>query len=1063
MASNLDEFNNLSMLDLFRLEAENHSRVLDSGLQGLENDQSPDRIEALARAAHSIKGAARIVGLNTAVDLANAMEEVLSKAQKGSLAVNSDQIEALSQGTHIFSHIAGLDASNIQEWLQEKADDVSRIIELLQSSPSGKTVPAAVKEQKKKKAEISDPKTGKLPQDLGDLSMLDLFRLEAENHARILESGLVDLEKDQSPERVEPLMRAAHSIKGAARIVGLDIAVALAHAMEDVLSAAQKAKLPLNSDDIDILLCGNDIFTHVAGLRVAEVGGWLAEQNPAIKKICQDLQQILSGGSEGLAGSGSKPAEHVAEPKAKGAPQDLGDLSMLDLFRLEAENHARILESGLVDLEKDQSPERVEPLMRAAHSIKGAARIVGLDIAVALAHAMEDVLSAAQRGELKLTPDHIDILLSGNDIFARAASMDVSNLALWLKEESESIEKISSRLGAMRSGQQPKPESAPVSKAKVALESEASAKPGVEREGADTIVRITAENLSRLMGLAGESLIEARSLESFARTLLDLKNQHYEVTESLERVRQLLPAESLQDPSLLALNLATDAVRRARSTLTDHLESFDLFTRRLEHLADRLYNEVIASRMRPFSDGTYGFSRMLRDLAKKLKKRVNFQILGESTKVDRDILEKLEAPLTHLLRNAVDHGLEVPEERVAEGKPEEGDLTLEARHRAGMLSITVTDDGRGIDPESIKRKVIEKGLGSKEMAASLTRSELMDFLFLPGFTTAGSVTEISGRGVGLDVVHSMVQEVGGSVRCDSMPGQGTRFHMQLPLSLSVVRTILVDISNEPYAIPLTRIDRILSIERAGVRTVEDRQFCTYDGDNIGLVDAHQILRTTAGFGIGEVLSVVVVSDRMNSFGLVVDHFLGERDLVVKPLDPVLGKVPNISAAAILEDGSPVLILDIDDVVRSIDNMLTQSQLGKVELIDRSAVDRVRKRILVVDDSLTVREVERRLLENKGYEVEIAVDGMDGWNKVRSAHFDLVVSDVDMPRMHGIEFVSKIKSDPKLKDIPVMIVSYKDRDEDKLKGLEAGANYYLTKSSFHDESLINAVIDLIGEP
>lgn len=744
---------------------------------------------------------------------------------------------------------------------------------------------------------------------------------------------------------------------------------------------------------------------------------------------------------------------------------DLSDFSMLDLFRMEAENHAQVLETGLVELEKDQSAERIEPLMRAAHSIKGAARIVGLNVAVDLAHAMEDVLSALQKGGLLLSPDAVDILLCGNDIFTHAAKMEASFISTWLQEQLPAIDKITADLGSILTGQpqniSEKP--TPSLQAGVSPQAAKSATSSDEREGADTIVRITAENLSRLMGLAGQSLIEARSLESFSKTLLELKNQQNELAESLEHVRQSLPVESTQDPSLAAVNASLEAMRLVRDTLSGYLEDFDLFSRRLEHLADRLYNEVIASRMRPFSDGTYGFSRMVRDLAKSLTKKVNFQIIGGSTKVDRDILERLEAPLTHLLRNAIDHGLETPEQRIATGKPAEGSLTLEARHRAGMLSITVTDDGSGIDPEVIKRKVVEKDLGTAEMAASLSRSELMDFLFLPGFSTSASVTEISGRGVGLDVVHTMVQEVGGSVRGDSTSGQGTRFHLQLPLSLSVVRTILVEIANEPYAIPLTRIDRILNVDRAAVQTLEDHQFYTFDGEHIGLVDAHQVLMSTAIVEISETVPVVVVSDRLNRFGFVVDRFLGERDLVVKPLDPSLGKVPNISAAAILEDGSPVLILDIDDVVRSIDNILTQGRLEKVDMVSGAASRRARKRVLVVDDSLTVREVERRLLENKGYEVEIAVDGMDGWNAVRNGDFDLVISDVDMPRMHGIEFVSRIKNDPRLKHIPVMIVSYKDREEDRLKGLQVGANYYLTKSSFHDESLINAVIDLIGEP
>ncbi len=466
--------------------------------------------------------------------------------------------------------------------------------------------------------------------------------------------------------------------------------------------------------------------------------------------------------------------------------------------------------------------------------------------------------------------------------------------------------------------------------------------------------------------------------------------------------------------------------------------------------------------MRPFSEGLHGFPRLVRDLSKDLGKKVCFRIEGAGVQVDRDILEKLEAPLNHLIRNAVDHGLETPEERSAAGKPEEGTITLEARHMSGMLNIVIRDDGRGIDLESLRRKVVERGYVSGQMAESLSTAELMDFLFLPGFSTAGKVTEISGRGVGLDVVLSMVQEVRGTVRAESTLGQGASFHLQLPLTLSVLRTLLVDIAGQPYAIPLVRIDQVLRVPYSELKVVEDRQYCEVNGENIGILDARQVLQIGERSHNPAVLSIVVISDRLNRYGLLVENLRGERDLVVIPLNPRLGKVPNISAGAILEDGTPALILDADDLVRSIDGVLTQGRTDRIDHVEEQA--RLEKKsVLVVDDSLTVREVERRLLENRGYEVRVAVDGIDGWNAVQRRRFDLVVTDVDMPRMDGIALVTRIKSHQNLRAIPVMIVSYKDREEDRLRGMEAGANYYLTKSSFHDESLLSAVKDLIGEP
>jgi two-component system sensor histidine kinase and response regulator WspE len=429
--------------------------------------------------------------------------------------------------------------------------------------------------------------------------------------------------------------------------------------------------------------------------------------------------------------------------------------------------------------------------------------------------------------------------------------------------------------------------------------------------------------------------------------------------------------------------------------------------------------------------------------------------------VDRDILSRLDAPLGHLLRNAVDHGIESPDERRAGGKPAEGIVRLEARHSAGALHVSVSDDGRGVDVDRLRRSVVERNLIDVQAGAALSEAELLEFLFLPGFSMKGTVTDISGRGVGLDVVRDMVKQVRGTVRVSSQPGKGTRFQLQLPVTLSVVRTLLAEIGGEPYAFPLAHIIRTIKLSKDRIELLEGRQHFDFDGRRIGLVTAQQVLETAEGTHVGDELSVILMGDSSHTYGLVVDRFLGERDLVVQPLDAQLGKIKDIAAGALMPDGSPVLIVDADDLIRSMDKLVSGGRLSRVQQ-QGAAAGRKRKRVLVVDDSLTVREVERKLLGNRGYEVEVAVDGMDGWNAVRTGQFNLVVTDIDMPRMDGIELVTLINKDPRLKSLPVVVVSYKDRDEDRQRGLEAGAAYYLTKGSFHDETLVQAVVDLIGE-
>ncbi len=511
-----------------------------------------------------------------------------------------------------------------------------------------------------------------------------------------------------------------------------------------------------------------------------------------------------------------------------------------------------------------------------------------------------------------------------------------------------------------------------------------------------------------------------------------------------------------------AFAVAQRTIRECQEVLSDRLREIEMFDRRSIDLSNRLYEEALACRMRPFADGVQGFPRMVRDVARSLGKEARLEIVGEATRVDRDILARLDAPLGHLLRNAVDHGLESPAGRRAAGKPVEGVLRLEARHSAGALHVTVSDDGRGVDLDSLRRAVVERKLIDAHGAAALSEAELLEFLFLPGFSMKEAVTEISGRGVGLDVVQDMIKQVRGTVRVSSRPGQGTAFssncRSRSPWSVRCWRKI----SGEPYAFPLALIVRTLKVSRDRVELLEGRQHFDFDGQRIGLVAAHQVLETPAPAPASGELSVIVLGDASHTYGLVVERFLGERELVVQSLAGQLGKIQDIAAGALMPDGSPVLIVDTEDLLRSMDKLVSGGRLSPVPHDGAAGSAKKRKRVLVVDDSLTVRELERKLLGNRGYDVEVAVDGMDGWNAVRTGHFDLVVTDIDMPRMDGIELVALINKDPNLKSIPVVVVSYKDREEDRQRGLEAGAAHYLTKGSFHDETLIQTVVDLIGD-
>ncbi|MFL9955734.1 hybrid sensor histidine kinase/response regulator [Paraburkholderia nemoris] len=835
-------------------------------------------------------------------------------------------------------------------------------------------------------------------------SLIDLFREEARTQARVLNDGLLTLDRAPSDAAaLEACMRAAHSLKGAARIVGVQVSVELAHAMEDCFVAAQEGRALLDAAWIDELLRGVDI--------VARIGN---DEDESARDAVSACVASLQARMVGVVPHGAAMRRDVLPPAAP----------------------------ARVDSSASATSVATKPQTASADANHDADAAFNLLASALRAEATPTSAAPASANADTSAPP------SGTAFAPVSASASASATPLASSNASASAD-ATSAAPASASG-------SPSATASTSHESNApTTDPG-------RMLRVRADNLDRLLSLSGESLVESRWLKPFAQSMLRVKRVQRDGTRALDQLHETLADLKLDPRAHAALEELRRLTAESQHLLAERLADLESFDRRSTHLSQQLYDAALQCRMRPFGDGTSGLARMVRDVARSLGKKVRWQLVGESTQVDRDILDLLEAPLGHMLRNAIDHGIEAPAVRLARGKPEEGTLTLDARHTAGALLISVSDDGAGIDLDALRTSIVRKKLASAETAARLSETELLEFLLLPGFSLRDQVTEVSGRGVGLDAVHDVVKRVRGTVRITHEPGVGTRVQLQLPLTLSVIRSLLVEVAGEPYAVPLAHVNRTLHVSRADIELLEGHQHIAFDGRRIGVVTAHQILDTAPPANEGDTVSLIVIGDGEETYGVVVDRFLGERMLVVQPLDPRLGKIRNITAGALMENGDPVLIADVDDWLRSVERLVAGGDLKHTQHGAALTARRVTRRVLVVDDSLTVRELERKLLATRGYDVTIAVDGMDGWNAVRGEHFDLVITDIDMPRMDGIELVTLIKRDPQLQSLPVMIVSYKDREEDRRAGLNAGADYYLAKGSFHDEALLDAVRDLIGE-
>lgn len=904
--------------------------------------------------------------------------------------------------------------------------------------------------------------------------MIELFRTEMTRQLTAMEEALRDY---HSHNDIDLLHRIVHSIKGAARLVGVNAIEQICVQAESYLSCAMESGADLARDGLDCLHRVVNVISRMIALPddalvAGELGSFVGvkETAAAMHALEADISSLPADKAPGNTRT-KKPAS-----KPRQAPETFLDPQMLVLFREEVEAHTQALITNLLAYEGGSDESVLQGLMRAAHSIKGAAKLAGVEAAQALSHQMEDVFVAAQKRLISLTPDAVDLLLKSVDVIKHASGLTLEELSRQ-SDLTPEVALLAEALTDLAQGRctPPKMQEAAVSGDRVHApptsrgtatehDSIGAINHGTERarnSEADRVLKVTAERWDRMMGLAGEVKVETGHLHSYIDSLAHVKKQQSEIMSLLERVRDEVRKQDGPRHVLEKIAELTHKVNDCRHFVATQMSEIDLYEQRVSHLADKLHKEAIRTKMRPFQDAVQNFHRMVRDIAKSLDKKVSFQIRGETTQVDRDVLEKVEASLNHLLRNALDHAIEHPEQRRLRDKSETGAIVLSAAHVEGMLLITIEDDGAGIDVETIRRKVLQKKLVSPDVVPSLTDGELLEFLFLPGFSTRDSVTELSGRGVGLDVVRDAIQALHGSVNVTTALGRGTKFSMKLPLTLSVMSTLVVKLGRDHYAFPLSRIQRALRVPAAEVELVEGHQYVCVDGQQIGIVSCAEALELDDAGGAHDELAIVVVSDNTHVYGVVVDAFAGQREVAVQGIDRRLGKHQDVSAYALLEDGSTVFVVDVDDLVKTIDALVKGGRISRIRTEQDQGQAVEINRILVVDDSITVREIERKLLTDAGYRVDVAVDGVDGWNAVRSGAYDLIITDIDMPRLDGIDLVRMIKSHSRFAAIPVIIVSYKDRAEDRKRGMDAGADYYLTKGSFHDDSFLHAVFDLIG--
>jgi two-component system chemotaxis sensor kinase CheA len=788
------------------------------------------------------------------------------------------------------------------------------------------------------------------------------------------------------------------------------------------------------------------------------------------------------------------------------------DEELRKLYEAEGQEHLQIMETGLLQLESRPDDARaLDEVFRAAHSLKGASKMLDLSESERIAHRFEDILGACRRGKDTLNSEKVDQLYRAVDALRRLvleavtgepSDVDVDELLRSLPGDDASSSMDEKSLASLEAEaisspfmpedvEQPThddaflPEDAaeePPASGDAPVPAPADDDiPDVPRPG-DTgetwnalmadryrieTIRVETSRLDNLMALAGEMAISHLRITALSEQL-DVMTGFLEEWKK-ERTSGRISLDSSVGYSAVA---PQEALTQQRDREERRLEEFGRMLGvlrerafsdldRLETISTNLEEGIAEIRLLPLSTLFQLFPRMTRDLARERGKNVRLVIEGGETRVDKRVLEEMKDPLMHILRNAVDHGVESPERREKAGKPPVATIRISARRTAARVVIEVSDDGGGLDAEAIRKTALKLRIRRGDEIAAMSLSEIHSLIFASGFSTSSRITDVSGRGVGLDVVKTNIERLHGTLQVESEPGRGCRMILALPVALATAQVVLVREASGIYAIPLEAILTIRKFSAEEFFLIEGRSSVSFEGEPLTVVKLSDLLELnglTANGRRDEKMTCIVLSNGDERLGILIDALVDEREVVLKPLGGVLKRVRNVSGATILSTGEICIALNPTDMMKAAKRKRANDTVWvPLEPEDEAALQR---KLLLVEDSITTRTQEKRILESAGYEVVIAVDGMDALRKLSSQTVHGIVSDVEMPNLDGIGLAEAVRSDPRLRDLPIVLVTSLSSDEDRKRGLDAGANAYIAKPSFDQSLLLDTLQRLV---
>lgn len=856
--------------------------------------------------------------------------------------------------------------------------------------------------------------------------IFNLFAEEAKDHIANISKILLQLESDQSnrEELFREVYREAHSLKGDSNALGLSEIGELAHEFESLISSFQKTNQELNHDDIDKMFSFN-------------------------QKI-QDLIKVVKE---------KRPdkVELVTEAEVSKAIES-GIKDLKKYYFTEAQEHVENIDKGLLLLESRKTPASViiPELFRRIHSLKGDSFAMGFPTIGEKTHEFENYLKKFQERPDLYTTLSMDEIIKFINKIKELLIEEADKMKGEIKPLNLRI--TSSGMRTTLSGQSKEIEATKnmllnaldIEKAKVQSTQQA-------QKVEDETIRVSVQKIDKIVNLSGELLISKISQDQL---LVDIKNMEEDLQSYMSFIRRQI-SKSVNAFEVKIHNEHLEQLKKFDENISQIMRSMRKENTRFSFLIDELQYDSRNTRMLPASVLTDPMRIIARNTSKKLGKKVSLTIIGETIEIDRFLIEKLKDPLSHIIRNAIDHGIESEDQRLIEKKTAQANVVINISLSGNNVVFEITDDGKGLDYKKIKDKAISNKVISQEQSEIMTEEEIKQLIFVPGFSTADKVTDISGRGVGLDVVKSMIEELSGKIFVASEKGKGTIFKLSLPLTLTTFEGFLVKSGEQTFAVPKSFVLRTLNIHSDEIVKTNNDMSILIEDQPVKVMFLSDVLNIPSK-PLRNYM-VLVLEAGSYTLALVVDEILESKKMFMKNLGTQLKRIKNFSGTTILGTGEPVLIVNISDITGSVFSSASFSSTAleaTMKITSEQKIEKSKKRILVVDDSLTTRTLEKNILEFAGFEVILAKHGLEGKEMVEKHIPDLVLSDVEMPKMNGFQFTSWLKKDSPFSNIPVIMVTSLASDEFKKKGVEAGADSYIIKGQFDQKKLIDTINELL---